>query len=238
MRISTDEAESWSDPVKCITDKQGYFVLNNDRVLQLEDGRLLMAVALHKVPDGEWSAKGDLYCYNSDDNGMTWHSGDTVPDTTGIITQEPGLIELKDGRIMMFIRAGGGFQQLSYSSDRGESWSHIETSKIPSPVSPATIEKIPGTDDWLMVWNNNDGTVEKIRGKRTPLTAAISKDEGKSWKFIKNIHDDPDGWYCYTAIHFVNDGDILLSHCAGSRSKGTGLAVTDITRINKLWIYR
>jgi sialidase-1 len=238
MRISTDEAESWSDPVKCITDKQGYFVLNNDRVIQLEDGRLLMAVALHKVPGGEWSAKGDLYCYYSDDNGITWRSGDKVPDITEIITQEPGLIEMKDGRIMMFIRASGGFQQLSYSSDRGVTWSHIETSNIPSPVSPATIERIPGTDDWLMVWNNNDGTDEKIRGKRTPLTVAISEDEGRSWKLIKNIHDDPDGWYCYTAIHFADDRDILLSHCAGNRSKGTGLAVTDITRIPASWIYR
>lgn len=35
MRISTDEAKTWSEPVACITDKKGYFVLNNNRVIQL-----------------------------------------------------------------------------------------------------------------------------------------------------------------------------------------------------------
>ena len=35
MRISKDEARTWSDPIPCITDRKGYFVLNNDRVVQL-----------------------------------------------------------------------------------------------------------------------------------------------------------------------------------------------------------
>jgi Neuraminidase (sialidase) len=237
MRISKDEAKSWSDPVPCITDKEGYFVLNNDRVLQLEDGRLVLAVALHNTPEGEWKGQGDLFCYYSDDNGKTWKSSDRVPNTTNIVTQEPGLIELRDGRLMMFIRASGGFQQLSFSSDRGETWSHIEQSNIPSPVSPATIERIPGTDDWLLAWNNNDGSIEQIKGRRTPLTVAVSKDEGKTWEYIKNIKDDPDGWYCYIAIHFVDDQNILLGNCAGKRSDGTGLAVTELTKFNRKWLY-
>ncbi len=237
MRISKDEAVSWGEAIPCITDKVGYFVLNNDRVLQMKDGRLVMAVALHKIPGGEWKSQGDLFCYHSDDNGMNWSSGAKVPNMTDIITQEPGLIEMKDGRLMMFIRASGGFQQLSFSSDRGETWSHIEQSNIPSPVSPATVERIPGTDDWLLVWNNNDGSVEEIKGKRTPLTVAVSKDEGKSWEYIKNIQDDPDGWYCYIAIHFVDDQNILISNCAGKRSDGTGLAVTELTRFNRRWLY-
>ena len=32
MRISTDEAKTWSDPVACITDRSGYFVLNNNLI--------------------------------------------------------------------------------------------------------------------------------------------------------------------------------------------------------------
>ena len=237
MRTSKDEAKSWGEAIPCITDKEGYFVLNNDRVIQLKDGRLAMAVALHNTPGGEWKNQADLFCYYSDDNGTTWKSSTKVPNTTDVITQEPGLIELKDGRLMMFIRASGGFQQLSYSSDRGETWSHIEQSNIPSPLSPATIERIPGTDDWLMVWNNNDGSVEETRGKRTPLTVAVSEDEGVSWKYVKNIKDDPDGWYCYIAIHFVDNRNILLGNCAGKRSDGTGLAVTEVTRFNRRWLY-
>ena len=237
MRISKDEAKSWSDATPCIGDKEGYFVLNNDRVIQLEDGRLLMSVALHNTPDGEWKTQADLFSYYSDDNGETWHSSDKVPNTTDIVTQEPGLIEMEDGQIMMYIRASGGYQQLSFSPDRGETWSHIETSNIPSPISPATIEKIPATNDWLLVWNNNDGSNPDIKNKRTPLTVAISKDEGKTWEHIKNIEENPDGWYCYIAIHFVDDEHVLLGYCAGSQSQKTHLSITDITRINNRWLY-
>ncbi len=237
LRISKDEAQSWSDPVPCITDRQGYFVLNNARVIQLQDGRLLMPVALHQTPRGQWANKADLYCYFSDDNGQTWQSSSQVPDTTDIVTQEPGLIEMNDGGVMMYIRTNGGFQLLSYSSDGGQTWSHVETSNIPSPLSPATIEKVPSTGDWLLVWNNNDGSNPEIKDKRTPLTMAISRDEGKTWKKIKNIHDDSDGWYCYIAIHFVDNDNALLGYCAGSQSRNTHLSVTNITLLSKEWMY-
>ncbi|WP_236974182.1 sialidase family protein [Membranihabitans maritimus] len=238
MRISRDEAESWSEPIECITDKEGYFVLNNDRVIQLEDGRLMMAVARHTQPGGEWKSAGDLFAYYSDDNGQTWTSSSQVPNNTEIITQEPGLIEMNDGKIMMYIRASGGYQQRSFSTDRGQTWSHIEKSNIPSPVSPATIEKIPDTKDWLLVWNNNDGSNPEISGKRTPISMAISRNEGETWESVKNIEDDPDGWYCYIAIHFPeNKENIMLSYCAGNRPQGTGLSVTHITRLNNEWIY-
>src|SRR5690606_16660809 len=51
LRISKDEAKSWSEPHPIITDQNGYFVLNNDRVIQLESGRLLVPVSLHKTPN-------------------------------------------------------------------------------------------------------------------------------------------------------------------------------------------
>src|SRR5690606_284512 len=53
LRIAKDEAKTWSEAIPCITDKEGYFVLNNARVIQLQDGRLMMAVALHNTPGGE-----------------------------------------------------------------------------------------------------------------------------------------------------------------------------------------
>lgn len=231
MRISSDEAKTWSEPVACITDQKGYFVLNNNRVIQLKSGRLLMAVARHSTPDTKWSNTATLFSYYSDDNGTTWKAGAEVPNTTKIITQEPGVIELKDGRILMFIRASEGFQQYSYSKDQGETWSHIEQSTIHSPLSPASIVRIPSTGHLFMVWNNNK-TSDKAwhGGVRTPLTIATSKDEGKTWENIKNIETDPDGWYCYTAIHFTKN-DVLLGYCAGSQSKKTHLSVLNVSRI-------
>ncbi|MCE7070867.1 glycoside hydrolase [Dyadobacter sp. CY327] len=238
MRISEDEAKTWSAATPCITDRKGYFVLNNNRVIQLKNGRLLMAVALHSSIDGKWQNKADLYSYFSDDNGASWKSGKQVPNSTKIITQEPAVIELKDGRIMMLIRSDSGVQQLSYSADKGVTWSHIESSTIYSPVSPASIARIPSTGDLLLVWNNNKIKEEGWHGgARTPLTVAISKDEGKTWEHVKNIESDPDGWYCYIAIHFTKN-EVLLGYCAGSQAAKTHLSVTNITRLTQKGLYK
>lgn len=237
LRISKDEAQTWSDPVVCIPDQKGYFVLNNNRVIQLRNGRLLMAVARHATPDSKFKNKAILYSYYSDNNGANWKAGSPVPDSTEIITQEPGVIERKDGSVMMFIRSSGGLQQLSFSKDHGETWSHIQPSTIKSPLSPASIVKIPASNDWVLVWNNNDGSDASRKNKRTPLNIAISKDEGKTWQNIKTLEGDPEGWYCYTAIHF-NKKDILLGYFTSSQLKKTELSVTCIARVSLRDLYR
>ena len=241
MRISNDEAKTWSDPMECITDQIGYYVLNNDRVIQLSGGRLILAVALHNLE--EWEApnwKGEVMCYYSDDSGESWRRNTTIltpkkPDGSRFIAQEPGLVELKDERLMMFIRSDAGAQLVSYSSDKGETWSESVKSTLQSPVSPATIERIPSTGDLLVAWNNHENIDESRKGKRTPFAVAVSKDEGKTWSHIKTLEDDPNGWYCYIAMEFVDD-QVLLGHCAGDRRRG-GLNLTQITRFPVSWLY-
>ena len=196
-----------------------------------------MPVSMHEAEDQEWSNGGVLRTYYSDDSGMTWVRGSGIDKIESVIFQEPGVVELKDGRIMMFIRTDGGVQYLSYSNDAGESWSPAIPSEIASPVSPASIERIPFNGDLLMVWNNNGGSNPDIAGKRTPFNAAVSKDEGKTWSEPKTIAENPNGWYCYTAIDFTNDNHVLLGHCAGDRTQNNGLAETHVTRLNLDWIY-
>ena len=182
------------------------------------------------------SPAGRIWSYQSDDNGQSWTPSEEVANPDSVMLQEPGVVELKDGRIMMFLRNDSGVQYLSYSHDAGETWSPAQPSDIHSPVSPASIERIPKTGDLLMAWNNNDGSDSAIAGKRTPFNVAVSKDEGKTWEHIKTVEDDPDGWYCYTAIEFADD-HVLLGHCAGNRAKKTGLSVTHVTRLPLDWIY-
>jgi sialidase-1 len=235
LRISSDEGRTWSGEIQCLADRIGYFVMNNDRVIQLENGRLIAPVSLHATPDMEWSATGLIQVCYSDDNGRSWRTGKEVENPDAETLQEPGVVALKDGRIMMFMRNNSGFQYVSYSADDGLSWSPAEPGNIPSPRSPASIERIPSTGDLLMVWNNNGGEDPAIAGKRTPFNTAVSKDEGKTWQHIRTLADDPDGWYCYTAIEFVGD-HVLLAHSAGNR-KNKGLAVAHISRLSLNWIY-
>ncbi|MEX2564885.1 MAG: sialidase family protein, partial [Cyclobacteriaceae bacterium] len=158
MRISTDEAKTWSAPVKIIQDKKGYFVLNNDRVIQLKSGRLLAPVSLHKTKGSDFNMKGKIFCYFSDDNGKTWLSSEEVPNPEGVVLQEPGVVLLKNGRIKMWLRTDTGVQYLSESKNQGLSWKKVEPSNIASPRSPASLKRIPSTNDLLLIWNDNDGS--------------------------------------------------------------------------------
>ena len=237
MRLSSDEGETWGTPVMCITDEVGYYVLNNDRAIQLKNGRLVLPVCLHWVkgaPKADW--QGELMCYLSDDNGKTWHRSKTAQkgyDASGkrITTQEPGVVELKDGRVMMFIRASGGCQYLAYSPDGGDTWSAPVASEIKSPVSPATIKRLPSTGDLLLVWNDHADIPASLSARRVPLSTAVSKDDGKTWRCVKVLEGNPQGHYCYIAVHPVGDS-VLLGYCAMSN-----LAHSRITRVPVSWLY-
>ncbi len=225
LRYSSDEAKTWSEPALCIRD-EGYFVLNNDRAVQLRSGRIVLPVALHPEVNGG-NGPGVVMTYVSDDAGRTWRRSQTrlespKPSRAGL--QEPGVVELKDGGLMMFIRTMLGSQYLSYSGDGGDTWSEPRPSALLSPLSPASIKRIPATGDLLAVWNDHSAVDPSFRaaetperafgGKRTPLTVAISRDDGQTWVHKQNLENEPDGWYCYTAIHFVGKR-VLLAYNSG-----------------------
>ena len=232
MRISSDEAKTWSEPKRCIG-AEGYHVVNNDRFVQLPGGRIIFAASLHEAPS--WT-NGKIICYYSDDNGESWLPSVQVENPDNVVLQEPGIIELKDGKLMLFCRTNKGVQYFSFSDDNGETWSPIEPGNIKSPLSPASIERIPSTGDLLLLWNNNFKP-ERDGGKRTPFNLAISKDEGLSWEKVKTVESDPAGWYCYTAIEFI-ENKVLLGHCAGNRRTNNGLSTTQITSLSLDWIYK
>jgi Neuraminidase (sialidase) len=237
LRLSTDEGQTWSEPTLCIP-PVGYYVVNNDRVIQLRNGRLVVPAALHNIPGGKWGP-GVAMCFLSDDNGKTWYQSDTElqgPENSRSGLQEPGVIELKDGRLMMLCRTDQGCQMRSYSADSGITWSPAEPTNLLSPVSPATFERIPQTGDILLAWNDHTHVDDAHRGKRTPFRVAISRDEGQTWENVKTLEDDPAGWYCYTAMEFVGD-HVLLAYCA----TGAGmphLSRTQITLLDVDWLYQ
>lgn len=185
---SSDEGTTWTKPVKTI-DKVGYYVVNNGRLVQLSTGRLIFAWALHS----DWNRfpGGGLGACFSDDGGRTWRMSSTALDTRTarrvvIRTEEPGVVELKDGRLMMFARTDRGSQYVSYSSDGGDTWSAAEPSSLISPRSPAAVTRL-STGELAALWNDHEGHPEYVlegpygNGPRYPLVFACSSDEGKTW---------------------------------------------------------
>ena len=238
LRRSSDEAKSFGEPTLCIPEA-GYYVVNNDRVIPLASGRLVAPASFRQAAGRPAAHPGIAICYLSDDDGRTWRKSKTEllpPQSSRSGLQEPAVIELKDGKLMMLCRTDQGSQYRSYSADGGETWSPVEPSDLKSPLSPASIKRIPKTGDFLLVWNDHSQIDDNLKGKRTPLSVAYSGDEGKTWAPSKTLDDDPDGWYCYTAITFVDDR-VVLGYCAGDSKIGR-LNLTQITYFDLDWVYR
>ena len=85
------------------------------------------------------------------------------------------------------------------------------------------------------MWNDHSGQFPTVAGKRTPLVAAISSDSGRTWPRRKLLEGNPDGGYCYTAIHFVK-GAVLLAYCAGDYSHIGPLNRLRMRRIDLDWL--
>ncbi|MDX9868940.1 MAG: sialidase family protein [Kiritimatiellia bacterium] len=237
MRLSRDEGDTWGEPVTCVTDEIGYYVMHNDRVIQLRSGRLVAPVSLHSVKGVQGlDEKGEVMCYLSDDRGRTWRRSRSTRkgyDGQGrrVSLQEPGVVELKDGRVMMFIRTERGCQYLSYSGDGGDTWAPPAASDIKSPLTAAAIKRLPATGDLLMVWDDHAKIPPGIGGRRVPMSTAISKDEGKTWGHTRVLEGNPFGWYCYFAVEPAGDA-VLLGYCAMRQ-----LGQSRITRVPLSWLY-
>lgn len=110
-------------------------------------------------------------------------------------TQEPSVVELKDGSILMVIRTSLGYIYKSYFRNGGAHWTNAQPTTLISPVSPATIKRIP-TVDLLLTQN-------KSPHKRCPLASTVSQDEGEIWRTFKNIETAERYNYAYPSVTFV-----------------------------------
>jgi len=237
VRFSNDEAQTWSEP-RLVVSAPGYFVLNNDRVIQLSTGRLVMPLAFHRSRGGDphssrsFDGRALALWYLSDDEGQTWREADSwwaLPAATRTGLQEPGVVERADGTLLSWFRTDQGAQFVSESKDAGKTWSAPRASALKSPVSPASLKRQPGTSDLLAIYNDHSGEFAFPAGKRTPLVSSLSVDGGQTWSWRKALETDADGWYCYTAIHFTGDA-VLLAYCAGDVKVG-GLNRLRIRRV-------
>lgn len=206
LRVSRDEAESFGGPI-LITDAPGYHVLNNDRMTILRSDRLVCPVSWSSdvFKDGHFVS----YCFFSDDKGRSWQAGRGKVDQPQRGAMEPEVIELNDGRLMMIVRTQLGHIATSYSADGGDHWSEPSKLSVQAPEAPATIRRIPATGDLLLIWNNTFQPGTGHGGKRTPLTLAISTDEGRTWTNVKNLETSSDHTFAYTSILFHKDRALL-----------------------------
>jgi sialidase-1 len=216
LRVSDDEGETFGPPVR-VTTEPGYHVLNNDRVTVLSSGRLVVPVA--STGDVDKENRFASACYLSDDRGKTWRRGQgsvTYPERGAM---EPEVLEQEGGRLLMHIRTQLGHVAVSESSDGGETWGQSRSWGVHSPESPATLRRVPSTGDLVLIWDDSHRRGDAQSRRRTPLTAAVSKDGGKTWPFRRDLETDDKSDYAYTSVAF-HRGRALLTYYVHDMAAG------------------
>lgn len=246
---SYDEGLTWSEP-QCCMECGGYYVVNNDRVIRLKSGRVVIPASFH--PECRDRAVARFFISDDDCKTFRQSKGELELPFSHTFTgmQETGVCELKDGRLWAWARTGHGYQFEAYSEDEGETWSDVNPNEFfTSPNSPMSAKWLPN-EKLLAVFNpiplyngrfslttaksphaTSDATINfdmyhpfSVYEGRTPLTCAISKGGPKNFEpELRNVEDNPELGFCYPSIFSHKDFVLLAYFIVGEKYGYTGL---------------
>ena len=190
---SSDLCETWSQPIQ-LAPTGGFYALNAGRAFIHSSGRIILP-AMWGAFEGGPSDHFFAMCFYSDDDGRTWQQSDNKFDLPRRGAMEPAIAERRDGSLLTVLRTDLGELYKAVSHDRGQTWSEPETTGLPAPQASPFLTTIPKTGDLLLVWNNTKPWAltrpnsNNYHNPRNPLTAAVSKDGGKTWEHVRNIEN-------------------------------------------------
>lgn len=146
----------------------------------------------------------------SNDDGKTWKRFGPIQvpgHPHGII--QPTLFERKDGSILALCRSRGlGAIVQSESKDNGETWTAASKTELPNPGSG--IDGVRAANgEFFLVYNHT-------KKGRTPLNLGRSTDEGKTWKRVATLEEQP-GEYSYPAMIHGSDGKLHVTYTHNRR---------------------
>ena len=114
---------------------------------------------------------------------------------------QPTLWESIPDQVHMLLRSTEGMIYRSDSKDGGDTWTEAYATELPNNNSG--IDMIRSEDGKLFLVYNPVGV---NWGDRTPISLAVSKDDGKTWKKIRDLSTG-EGEFAYPAI--IQDEDFL-----------------------------
>ena len=118
----------------------------------------------------------------SDDGGKSWEYSNPVLGGVGI---QPTIAIRKDSTLVAYLRDNGPAphrMQRTESHDKGLTWSIAKDDILPNPGAGFDMVTLEN-GEWLIVFNNTENG-------RYNLSVAISDDEGKTWKWRKDLEND------------------------------------------------
>ena len=190
---SRDEGKTWLPPTRVSWPRSP---ANPTWLIQTRKGRLVL-------PNEYWRTQpmdrglGVCTAFYSDDQGLSWQeSRDSLWVWENGGRQQgscevPTVVEMSDGRLLMFMRTS--FQRIarSESRDGGQTWSAVKLTSLLSSNSEIFLHRLPESDTLLCVWNQASKREIETGYYRARLTSAISRDNGTTWTNFRTVAMSP-----------------------------------------------
>jgi predicted neuraminidase len=211
-KVSGDGARTWSDSFM-LAFEPGMMVRSHPIVLA--DGDYLLPIYHEQGNDPEQVSADctSLFLRYHPETGA-WTPTPPIRSRLGNI--QPAVAQLTPEHLVCYCRRGGdyegrpdGFMVRSESRDGGRTWSPGENAPFPNPN--AAVEFLRLQSGHLLLIFNDSFT------NRTPLTAALSTDAGKTFPYRRNIQEGR-GDFAYPYAIQARDGKIHLVFTSQERS--------------------
>lgn len=187
---STDEGRTWS-PVRILREELGMVV--RTKPLVMDNGEVIFGVENDDDCSRFWITS---------DNGQNWEITGPVE---GVPNLHPTIIQREDGSLLAYLRPEGNPRiARTESNDRGRTWSRAVDTDLPNPG--AAIDMVKLRDGRVVLAYNDSPDV------RTPLTLALSEDEGETWPRKRNLIHEEGSEFHYPAIIETPDGNLHVTY--------------------------
>lgn len=212
LRRSRDEGRSFGPEEEIFRDKAWAFASSTAK--RLRSGRIIQT--LDAATGALWTPAdhGITGATFSDDDGRTWQACENWCDLPLRGAMEAHIEELKDGRLLMVMRTQLGAVFRSHSADGGRTWTKPQTTGLRAPESCPDLVRIPQTGDLMLTWNNSeyDPKFTSHYGRRSPLSVALSSDEGDTWRHVRDIETDPRAAFSNPGCLFTSWGTAVMNY--------------------------
>ncbi|WP_248927556.1 sialidase family protein [Paenibacillus hamazuiensis] len=215
-RISEDRGAAWGETT-VLHEGPGIFL--RQPLLVLANGDWLLPAYYCKL-GGHYSV-----VLISTDQGKTWSEYEVADSVHRV---QMSVVALQDGTLYAVFRSRQAERiYTSVSRDNGRTWTAPARSELPNNNSSIQLTRLQN-GHLALIYNNSSMERDQFRwvqskGEfrrkplRTPLTLAISEDEGKTWPYYRNVqtadleYKESEIGYSYPAIVQSRDGKIHIA---------------------------
>ena len=199
-KVSDDRGVTWSDAF-LVSLEEGTMV--RGRPIRTSTGETILPIYHETGSDTEKTGADTSSLFLLfDSNSGRWEPSNKVYSRLGNL--QPAIVELGPGHLLAYCRRGGdyepgddGFVVKTESKDGGHTWSQGEETSFPNPNAAVELIKLK-SGNLLFIYNDS-------MDDRTPLTAALSKDNGRSFPIRINLREGPHSFAYPTAIQTADD---------------------------------